>query len=596
MRGAFVSGDGRLPAVRHEGPFGWGGADAVAHAADGRYTALWHGRLDNSRDLAAVLRADAGYTSAELALRAFLTWGEACAERLLGDWVLVVWDAQTRRLLLARDQAGLSALYYYLDASLLAFATNRKPLLALAPTPWQMDEWALAQVLTAWHGHDGVSVFQQPLRRLPPAHLLTVDPERSAVRCYWRMEAAPEREQPLPDLEGNAARLRELFDSAVRSRLAGDRPIAVSLSGGLDSGAVAATAAHWLAAEGRRLIALTAVPLTSAKSFVGERFGNEFPLAQLTAQHAGNIDLIPVDAADCTPVAGLRAGLRIFDEPVHAAQNLYWSLAVGRRAQELGMGALLSGQMGNLTVSWTGSLTAQPWWFQARAVGRREWLRDRVRRALPPAWTRAWRKRRLTAEAVLGPTAVHPDFARRIGLVERLLDDADSPFAPPARSGLEERLRGLQPGRSTAGALLADLGTAFDLEARDPTIDLRVLTFTLAVPDRLFLDPHTGVDRLLIRHAMTGRLPDFVRLNPLRGRQSGDLIPRLRASADEVEAALDEVAAGPAAGYVDLAALRAAWRLAQEQAAPSAFQHVTKVLMRGLMVGFAVNQFGAPTW
>ena len=53
---------------------------------------------------------------------------------------------------------------------------------------------------------------------------------------------------------------RERFDQAVRVRLRTRGRIGAQLSGGLDSGAVAATAARLLGAEGRELTCFTAVP------------------------------------------------------------------------------------------------------------------------------------------------------------------------------------------------------------------------------------------------------------------------------------------------------------------------------------------------
>ena len=71
-----------------------------------------------------------------LILRAYLHWGEACPERLVGDWSFAVWHPAERRLFLARDHYGVTALYYYQDAERFAFASSRKALYALGvPLP-----------------------------------------------------------------------------------------------------------------------------------------------------------------------------------------------------------------------------------------------------------------------------------------------------------------------------------------------------------------------------------------------------------------------------------------------------------------------------
>jgi asparagine synthase (glutamine-hydrolysing) len=105
------------------------------------------------------------------------------------------------------------------------------------------------------------------------------------------------------------------------------------------------------------------------------------------------------------------------------------------------------------------------------------------------------------------------------------------------------------------------------------------------------MDPETGLDRWLIREAMKDRLPDEVRLNRRRGRQAGDLVPRLRACAAEVELALQQIAEGPAAEYVDAAYMRTVWKMIQTDDTSAAYQKSVTVLTRGVMAGLFVNQF-----
>jgi len=141
------------------------------------------------------------------------------------------------------------------------------------------------------------------------------------------------------------------------------------------------------------------------------------------------------------------------------------------------------------------------------------------------------------------------------------------------------------------GAYAAEIAGAHGLEVRDPTADARVLAYTFSVPDRIFIDPQTGLNRWLIREAMKGRLPDEVRLNRNIGVQAGDLVPRLRACAQEVEEALSEISKGPAAEYVDIAYMRQVWQMNQTEKSPESRLKAITVLTRGIMAGLLVNQF-----
>jgi asparagine synthase (glutamine-hydrolysing) len=172
-------------------------------------------------------------------------------------------------------------------------------------------------------------------------------------------------------------------------------------------------------------------------------------------------------------------------------------------------------------------------------------------------------------------------------LEQRLSDPNDM----PSRGPLAQRYRILQPGRSTVGATYAELGAAYGLEIRDPTAEARVLEFALSVPDEIYIDPQTGTNRWLLCEAMKGRLPEEFRLNRRRGRQASDLVPRLRASAPEVDQALTELENGTAATYVDVPYMREIWEIVKTQDTPEALNKAHQVSARGIAAGLFVNHF-----
>ena len=561
------------------------------------------GRVDNRDELISdcglriVEYGKTGISDGDLILHAYRKWGEDCPRRIYGDWSFAAWHPRERRLFISRDHFGNTSLYYYADPRLFAFASDRKALLVLDTGPIKMDELYLAQVLTSWPAYHGERTIHTPIKRLPPAHCLTVTHEHLDVRQYWRLEDTPELH--LPRRNDYVEAFRGLFDEAVRSRLRvsnsggaqgnGDRFIAATLSGGLDSGSVTATAAHFLHDEGKRLSAFTSVPLSDTGIYVGKRFGDELPFALATARHAGNVDLHQITARTISPVQAIRRMLEIFNEPGHAAGNFFWILELEETARANGCRVLLTGQQGNAGISWTGDVFSQPFSLQLSHYGWRRWVKERAKLTLPDLFLKAYRQARVPKDySWCKSSSISPDFARRLNLLEqRLNDPAENPRTPQ-----ERRFQILKPGSSFGGALHAQMGAAHGLEIRDPTADARVLAFTISVPDHIFIDPETGMDRMLIRDSMKGRLPDEVRLNRRRGRQAGDLVPRLRACAAEVETALDELSHGPAAGYLDVPYMVEVWRMIQTQDTPEAFRKAGTVLTRGIMAGLFVNGFG----
>jgi asparagine synthase (glutamine-hydrolysing) len=97
------------------------------------------GRVDNRSELRHGLESR-GFSprddsDAELVLRAYECWGEGCPNRLLGDFAFAIWDAGKRQLFCARDHVGVSPFYYHRSASLFAFGSEIRSLLALSGSP-----------------------------------------------------------------------------------------------------------------------------------------------------------------------------------------------------------------------------------------------------------------------------------------------------------------------------------------------------------------------------------------------------------------------------------------------------------------------------
>ncbi len=552
---------------------------------------FFSGRIDNRLELSkflAINPADLpGITDSELIRLAYCRWGEETSSRIYGDWSFAVWHPAERKLFVARDHHGNTSLYYYVDNNIFAFSSSRQFLLDLKLSPREFDELYLAQVLVSWLAYNGERTIHKSILRLPPAHSLTVTPNSISKRQYWHLEVIPAL--CLTKRCDYVDAFREVFNEAVHARLrtTGNGWIGATLSGGLDSSSVAATAAAMLQEDGQRLRAYTSVPLSDTSCSDGRCMGNEYPLAQATARFAGNIDLYPVDASAVSPIEGIRRMLRIVHEPSHSAGNFFWILDLYARAAADGCQALLTGQVGNATISWTGDFASQPLWFQLQRLGWRRLLKRKLKQITPlqiRAAYHSWQNDKLGYRN----TAILPEFARRIDLYGLMLQDADT---LKIRTTQELRYDFINPGRIMGGALHAEMGAAMGIEVRDPTADARVIEFTYSVPDHIFMDPETGQTRWLIREAMKGRLPDEVRLNRRFGRQAADRVQRLRACAAEVEAVLDELSRGPAAAYVDVAYMRQIWHKVQNEDTSETFAQSGTILTRGIMAGLFVNDF-----
>jgi len=162
--------------------------------------------------------------------------GEECVKALRGMFCFAIWDANQRKLFLARDHMGQKPLYYAVNGQRLVFASEIKALLADNPGLARVDPDALKEYLTLRVISDSRSMFRG-IRKLPPAHTLTFQDGKVEARCYWQIVYEPKQhgsEKELIDA------LEEKMLDAVRLHLVSDVEVGAFLSGGLDSSLIVA--------------------------------------------------------------------------------------------------------------------------------------------------------------------------------------------------------------------------------------------------------------------------------------------------------------------------------------------------------------------
>lgn len=177
----------------------------------------------------------------EVIVKAYREWGDAFVDRLEGMWAVALFDVQEQRLVFSRDPFGEKPLYTMTTRDGLYFASEVKFLRILSGRTPSIDHERVRNFLA--HGYR--SVFRKPgtfftdVRQFPAAGVAAVRaPETPAARCYWRPQYNP-REMSLEEAEEG---VRERLFEAVGIRLRADVPVALTLSGGIDSNVLAGIA------------------------------------------------------------------------------------------------------------------------------------------------------------------------------------------------------------------------------------------------------------------------------------------------------------------------------------------------------------------
>jgi asparagine synthase (glutamine-hydrolysing) len=487
-------------------------------------------RIDNREELINLLcitnRPAGEISDSELILAAYEKWGEACPEKLLGDFAFAVWDSRKQTLFCARDHFGVKSFHYYSSPKTFIFATEIKALICLPEVPRQLDELKVADYLTAAFDDTAVTFFQE-IRRLPAGYSVTVSREGIRLRSYWSLD--PSRELRLSSNEEYAESFRAIFTEAVRCRLRSAFPVGSMLSGGLDSSSITCVARRLLSEYGqRRLHTFSAV--FDKVTQCDERPYINAVLAQ------NNIEAHYLHADAVSPWAALDQMLWSQDEAFNAP-NLFLPWGLYSTAQSLNVRVMLDGFDGDTTVShgirYLVELARSRRWVNLTKEVR-GYTRNFDLPLLSTLWSYAWhhgvspllpnsrvaqfagrKSRSLLRRALrrsdqipnrpMGRAILHPDFMRQIGFAER------RQTLKMARPGLPQTAREDHYRRLTLGVMPYTLEVmdraagAFSLEPRFPFWDKRLVEFCLALPPEQKM--HQGWTRMVMRRAMTNILP-----------------------------------------------------------------------------------------
>ena len=530
-------------------------------------------RLDNRDELCdifSIAHPERPVTSnGQLIFRAYKKWGAESCKHIFGDWSFAAWHIKEQRLFLARDHIGNTGLYYYFKPPLIVFASNTEPILSHPEVTSELDELRLARNLVLIiSDKEQFRTYWKDVRFLPAAYWTTIRQGHLETEKYWHLENSPSIRFGSDEeyLEG----FLEHYRRAVRVRLNSVRPIGTQLSAGLDSSSVTALAAEALTETNQPLVAYTSVPMFPADRYFPNAITNEWPFAHQVAQLYTNIEHIPIRSENISPLAAAKQSLKIFHAPQHAATNMFWIISMLENARQRNMGVMLTGQLGNGGISWSGGkdyifyLFARMQWkkgFKAliswKEKNRLSWYKAVKSQILRPMILPFWPD----YCNLLGPKIKSfysfpaKNFLKRMGL-----NDQDRVIMPPPRiTPLTERIMMIMINGTGVGPIWHGLGSFYNLEVRDPTADVRLLEFCMGVPD----DQYTleGGRRMLIRRAMKGILPDSVRWNVKSGKQAADIIPRLVEQHDELEMEMDRLeSASEVINYIDIAAMINAWK------------------------------------
>ena len=528
---AYCGPDAR--GVWQDGGMGLGQAllQTTGEAPSEKQPASLHSRLwltaDARLDERAELLAQLGRTSAgpetfdsapdsQLILQSYDRWGANCVQHLRGDFAFAIWDVAAKKLFCARDRFGVKPFYYAQLNHLFIFSSTLNCVRAHPDVSGELNESAIADFLLFGLNYNESTTSFRDIQRLPPAHCLTVSRDGLELRQYW----TPPTNGRIRYARGEeyVEHFQTLLQVAVKDRLRADR-VGILLSGGLDSTSLAATAKTLSANNGGipAIYSYTAVYESLIPDGDIDYAAEVVEFLNVPNRRIAMDQLLPFVWPD-------DPGCRLPEPP----DNPFFGALFNQfRAISEDCRVVFSGE-GNDNLMYF-----QMWPYLQELRRSKQWARL-LNEGLQYLRVRPfpWKGIRARLAGLAGkssaansfPPWIAPDFARSLSLKDRWRESgalgmptATHPVRPKAHASLALPHWTSMFENESAGV------TRYPIEVRYPFLDLRLVDYLLALPPFPWF-----FQKMLLRKAMTGKLPERVRIRPKTPFQGDPLLAHFR--------------------------------------------------------------------
>ena len=213
-------------------------------SADGNLHLVFNGEIYDYKELRTELEK-AGisfctHSDTEVLVNTIQQYGEKALDKLRGMFGFAVWNEKEQTLMLARDFFGIKPVYYAQIDGHFVFASEIKSILAFPGYERKVNQQALEQYLSFQYSPLEETFFKG-IYKLMPGHILIHRQGRFEIKEYFHPYLEPKND-PAGEIEAEALqnRLRGVLRDSVEHHMLSDVEVGAFLSGGVDSGYLAA--------------------------------------------------------------------------------------------------------------------------------------------------------------------------------------------------------------------------------------------------------------------------------------------------------------------------------------------------------------------
>jgi asparagine synthase (glutamine-hydrolysing) len=471
-----------------------------------------NGEIYNHAELKSLL-SECGHkfrtdTDIEVLLHLYEEYGRDFVNRIKGMFAFVIYDSTKRLLLAGRDRLGEKPLYYSQMFGKFIVSSEAKAIAVHCDQEVTSDQRVVLESNYSAFPQDPERTLFNEIRRVLPGECIEISDCKIDRWRYWNGRRRVSFSGSKPDAVEETARL---LSQAVERTMIAEVPVAVLLSGGVDSSAIAAYARQFSSN-------LSAISV----GYEGQSPNDERSLARRLAKDL-HIDLHEIELTGDDFVKAFDEYFTALDEPIwDPASIMQWYIF--KKSSDLGFKVLLSGQGADeIFFGYPSHITEALHMEHLRQISAhlpiskkniRTLLRllcssprkilDLLRSRGDDGWQRMYLDKGLKTPDFSTPRSVFWSYV-----------NSDS-------NCLEARFNYLREiYLSTNGFLQTDkLSMAHSCEVRCPFADVDLVEFVQSLPLTFVIGDKSP--KLLLREAVTSKVPDYILKQPKRGFQPAE--------------------------------------------------------------------------
>lgn len=477
-------------------------------------------------------------TDSQIILLSYEKWNEECPKYLVGDFAFVIYDEKEEKLLCVKDHMGSRSLYYSYENNIFSFSTIIEPLKnnKKLNQRWICDFLALKSVV---HQFEPEETIYNNIYQVLPATAIIIKDNKLTKYKYWN-PLINNKGLKLKSDNDYIEEFKKVFFEAVNSRIDSDKEISIMLSGGLDSTSVACVAASILKNKREKLISYTSIPMDGYNDDTSKyRFADESEYVNSLKDTIDNLEINYCKSENKDSVSDIKKFTKILEQPYKTFQNIFWVNEIMQKVEKRNSKVLLTGQYGNFSISYGDFLVHIKTLLGrghlckvVKEVSECSKLYNQSPITTSKYIIRAFREYKNTRKSLsiqdkYENSPLKMELINKWNIDTRIEKSKYGLINLKCKNIKELRQYFLDPVMLTQiGNIESKMSLAHGIVQRDPTKDKRVVEFCLSLPIGQFV--RNGQERLLIKRAMKGILPDKIRLNSFtKGLQSADWIQRL---------------------------------------------------------------------